>query len=346
MIALIVFGIFFIQKISFNKVFSGLGGKNNSAAVLKSKSKTSSSIDSYVLNIFCTEKNSKYIKAVSGSGVFLSDPDDTSGIIITNAHVARHLLDGRKQCVGRTGSPAVTTHKLILRYIPSYWLNEHNEYIIGDPDQSSTGEFDFALIEVNKITKNSKKNTLYSTFKQKLNIKIGDYQPSVFENTLYKIYSYPAQKTLAVSIYSPLYKQVDEANIGTIYESPTFRTSDGLLDAVGSEDIDHGSSGGMLVAQNTHNSLIGLSTILIKDNSPQIVRIVTMKHVFDVLEKELATINSNQSDTYKGLIRQILSEKTIDQSLYSILKNQKLTSTLEQNTRVTLIQLGILKTTK
>ena len=63
--------------------------------------------------------------------------------------------DNKKKCVGRTGNPAITTHKLTLRYIPSFWLKDNNKYVIGDPNKNSTGEFDFALIESEKIKNTS-----------------------------------------------------------------------------------------------------------------------------------------------------------------------------------------------
>lgn len=339
---LIIFLVFAIPF--FSKTFSSLkndGFNTNLAAV--SQTTTTGGIEDYLLNIFCTEKFSRYVKAISGSGVFLSDPDEESGIILTNAHVARHLLDGQKQCVGRTGSPAQTTHKLTLRYIPSYWLNVNNQYIIGDPDQSSTGEFDFALIETKRITKAPvKKKTLYEVFRQKLELKVNDYETNQYSSTNYFIYSYPAQKTLSVSIYSPLYRKKDSVSISNVYQSPTLRRDNNLLDAFGSQFVDHGSSGGMLIGVDTSYSLLGLSTILIQGTAPQTVRIVTMRHVFDVLESELNNIQTPNSSSYVTLVQQILGQNKVDQSLYSILKNQKLTSTLEQSTRSTLQRLRII----
>lgn len=317
---------------------------HNSAAVIGSTKKNHGTIEDYVLNIFCTEKYKTYIKAVSGSGVFLSDPDENTGIILTNAHVARHLLDGKKKCVGRTGSPAVTTHSLTLRYIPSYWLDEHNQYIIGDPDKSSTGEFDFALIEVKKTQPNKKTNTnIYSTFRQKLQLKLNGYKPSYFSSIDHYIYSYPAQKTLAGSIYSPLYRKKDQVQIGDIFQSPTLRTTDSLLDAIGSKNVDHGSSGGMMLAVDTSFSLVGLSSILIKDTHPQTVRIVTIRHIFDVLQNELRNSKNAQISSFKQIISDILNQTKVESDIYSILKNQKLTGVLEQNTRETLIRLRIIK---
>lgn len=298
-------------------------------------------LNDYTLNIFCTETTKTYVKAVSGSGVFLTDPRETQGIIITNAHVARHLLDGNKKCVGRTGSPALTTHTLTLRYIPSFWLNNHNQYIIGDPDQSSTGEFDFAIIETAAIKPKKVSTSIYDVLKQNLKLRLDNYGAPAYVGNTY-IYSYPAQKTLSRNVFSPLFQKKDTVTVGEVYASPSYGDANSLLDVNGSTEIDHGSSGGMVVSIGTQNSLIGLSSILIKNNQPQIVRVVTLRHVFTILEKDLSRINNAQTDSFLKLIQDSLQRQDNDFTFSGILKNSKLTSVLEKNTRDTLINLRII----
>lgn len=302
--------------------------------------KQSVGIESYTVNIFCTEIiNKKYLKAVSGSGVFLSDPTETKSIILTNAHVARHLLDKNKNCVGRTGNPAVSTHKLILRYIPSFWLQSNGSYIIGDPNKDSTGEFDFAIIEAQKNKITTKKSvSVYDVFKQSLKLQLRDYIDKASQGI---IFSYPAQQTLSRNIYNPLYLKKDSMVVKEVYNSPTYKESDSLLDTHGSVNIDHGSSGGMVLLQNTQNNLIGLSSILIKENNPQIVRVVTLKHVFSVIEKDLNLANSAQSDVFSEILKNAQNQKISDESILNVFKNNKLTATLELQTRKTLLNLGI-----
>ncbi len=302
---------------------------------------TTPTLNDYTLNIFCTETTKTYVKAVSGSGVLLTDPRDTKGVILTNAHVARHLLDGSKKCVGRTGSPAVTTHILTLRYIPSFWLNNHNQYVIGDPDQSSTGEFDFALIETSAIKPKKVSNSIYDVLKQNMILKFDNYNNASFVGGTY-IYSYPAQKTLSRNVYNPLFQKRDTVSIGEVYASPSHGEPNSLLDVNGSSQIDHGSSGGMVISVGTQNSLIGLSSILIKDNQPQVVRVVTLRHVFSTLERDLLQINNAQTDSFLQLIQNSLRKQENDFSFATILKNAKLTSVLEQYTRETLINLRII----
>ncbi len=307
--------------------------------------KKSVGLESYAVNIFCTETvNKKYIKVVSGSGVFLSDPDQDKSVILTNAHVARHLLDKNKKCVGRTGSPAATTHKLTLRYIPSFWLQSNGEYVIGDPNKDSTGEFDFAIIEAqkNKIT-SKKTKTVYDIFKPTLSFQLKDYDNNL--STSYfqgSIFSYPAQKTLSKNVYNPLYIKKDPIHVSEVYSSPTYNETDSLLDTEGSINIDHGSSGGMVVLQNITNNLIGLSSVLIHENIPQIVRVVTLKHIFSVIEKDLGLINTNQSDVFAQILKNAEEQRIADDSFIHVFQNNKLTSLLEQQTRKTLFNLGII----
>jgi hypothetical protein len=304
--------------------------------------KQSVGIESYALNIFCTETiDKKYLKAISGSGVFLSDPTQAKSIILTNAHVARHLLDKNKSCTGRTGSPAVTTHRLTLRYIPSFWLQTNGSYVIGDPNKDSTGEFDFAIIEAQKIEKfDTKKKTqsVYDIFKPTLHFQLKEYEDKTTEGS---IFSYPAQKTLSKNIFNPLYVKQDNIQIREVYNSPTYQESDSLLDTQGSLNIDHGSSGGMVLLQNISNNLIGLSSILIQENNPQIVRVVTLKHVFSIINKDLGVINSSQSEVFSDILKTAQKQKISDESIFNIFKNNKLTALLELQTRKTLLNLGI-----
>lgn len=306
-------------------------------------SKNNDYLNKYLINIFCSETSNKYMKVASGSGVFLSNPNETNGIILTNAHVARHLLDANKKCVGRTGSPTKTTHTLVLRYIPYHWLDKHNKYVIGDPDQSSTGEYDFAILEsksIKPITSNS--SNIYKALSSEPKIKISNYADKSYLDNIY-VYSYPAQSILSKNVNNPLYLKKDIVSISAVYANPGDNINDSLLDVTGSKYIDHGSSGGMVVSQGLSNSIIGLSSILIKNNNPQVVRVVTIKHVLSTIEKDLEKINNAQTDPFLYLIKDLLKKNEADISTVGILKNIKLTSVLEKYTKETLVNLNIIK---
>jgi len=132
-------------------------------------------------------------------------------------------------------------------------------------------------------------------------------------------------------------------SISNVYSSPSNNITDSLLDVTGSENIDHGSSGGMVVIQGQNNTLVGLSSVLIKDNSPQIVRVVTLKHVLATIKNDLLNIDNAQTDPYLILIDDMLSKREFDISLAQIFKNIKLTSVLELHTKNTLRNLNIIK---
>ncbi len=296
----------------------------------------------YLINIFCTQSHQQGLKVVSGSGVFLSKPSDNDGFILTNAHVARHLLDLNKKCVGRTGSPALTTHTLILRYIPSQWLNEHSKYITGDLDQSSTGEYDFAIIETKKIKPSKKDSNIYSALEQSLKLKMSNYNEVKYLDNTY-IYSYPAQSILSKNINNSIYQKKDLVSVLKTYSSPKENIEESLLDVTGSRYIEQGSSGGMVISQGLSNSIIGLSSVLIKNNYPQTVRVVTIKHILSTIQKDIEKINTAQTDPFLYLIKEMLNKKEIDISLIQILKNSKLTSSLEEYTKNTLVNINVLK---
>ena len=309
----------------------------------KSLLENTSYINNYLINIFCSETTNKYIKVASGSGVFLSDPDEDTGVVLTNAHIARHILDSNKKCVGRTKSPTTTTHTVTLRYIPSFWLNKNNQYIIGDPDQNSTGEFDFAIVEVKRIKPIKKDSSnIYTVFKSKLRLKTDNYDnQSLIDNTY--IYSYPARSILSKNVNNPLFQKKDTVKISNIYSSPTYNISNSLLDVSGSQNIDHGSSGGMVISQGQNNYLLGLSSVMIREDKPQIIRVVTLKHVLTTIKNDLALINNAQADPFSIIIDQMLSNKENELTVAQIFKNIKLTSVLEKNTKDTLIRLGVIK---
>jgi hypothetical protein len=250
-----------------------------------------SGLESYMINIFCTEiVENTSIKAVTGSGVFLDNPNNTNTLILTNAHVARYLLDPNMSCVGRTGNPAQTTHRLTLRYIPSLWLENNIGFVLGDINKESIGEFDFALIEAERIVP-KKIFSVYDIFIPKLTFQLKDYGDASGI-----VYSYPAEKTLPMNIYNPLYLKKDSMHVQNTYTGPALQDKDALLDIVGTENIDHGSSGGMVITQGTTNNLLGIVTSLVEADNPQIVRVVTLHHIVTVAEKDLKTKLFEQSN--------------------------------------------------
>jgi S1-C subfamily serine protease len=102
-----------------------------------------------IVNIFCTFTSSERTRTITGTGFFVS----TSGVIMTNAHVAQFLLlaegaaDQSASCVVRTGNPAAPTYTADLLYLPPLWIQE-NATVFREAEPVGTGERDYALLYV------------------------------------------------------------------------------------------------------------------------------------------------------------------------------------------------------
>jgi S1-C subfamily serine protease len=100
-----------------------------------------------LVNIVCYAPFGSRIHSISGSGVFV----DPKGIILTNAHIAQHLLlrEQGVSCTVRTGAPAIDAYKASLVFISGAWVEE-NAKLLATSMPVGTGEHDFALLVVTK----------------------------------------------------------------------------------------------------------------------------------------------------------------------------------------------------
>ncbi|MDE2021487.1 MAG: hypothetical protein KGI71_00985, partial [Patescibacteria group bacterium] len=100
-----------------------------------------------LVNIICYVPAGSGLHSISGSGVFI----DPKGIILTNAHIAQYFLlaDRGVSCVVRSGSPAVSRYTAALAYISPSWIHT-NASVLTQASPSGTGEYDFALLAINK----------------------------------------------------------------------------------------------------------------------------------------------------------------------------------------------------
>jgi hypothetical protein len=110
---------------------------------------TAETIDEALVNILCTFTTEDSIRTTTGTGFFI-DPD---GIILTNAHVAQHLLLTESddfvsaECIIRTGNPAAPRYVADLLYLPPAWIVE-NARTMYEAVPMGTGERDYALLHV------------------------------------------------------------------------------------------------------------------------------------------------------------------------------------------------------
>lgn len=100
-----------------------------------------------LVNILCLAPAGSSLRSTSGSGIII----DPKGIILTNAHIADQFLlaDRGVSCTIRSGSPATDRYGAALVYISPLWLSA-NANILSQTNPSGSGEYDFALLAINK----------------------------------------------------------------------------------------------------------------------------------------------------------------------------------------------------
>lgn len=102
-----------------------------------------------LVNIFCTSTTRSHIRTTTGTGFFIH----SKGVILTNAHVAQHLLLtktdtlGKTECIVRTGNPASPQYEADILYISPTWIVD-NASFISETSPTGTGERDYALLYV------------------------------------------------------------------------------------------------------------------------------------------------------------------------------------------------------
>jgi S1-C subfamily serine protease len=103
-----------------------------------------------LVNVFC-ESNTGPLPSTSGSGVII----DPRGVIVTNAHVAQYFLledlSDMVSCKIRAGSPARTSWRAQLLFLPSNWVKEHADEVLS-AHPLGTGEDDYALLLITGTT--------------------------------------------------------------------------------------------------------------------------------------------------------------------------------------------------
>lgn len=223
-----------------------------------------------LVNILCLADASSPLGSISGSGIMI----DPSGTILTNAHIAQHLLlkDYPEKdsivCTVRIGSPAIAAYIADLAYISPLWVTE-NKDAITKTNPTGTGKDDFALLT---ITGPSQFGKIPETF---------PYLPVTFDEASIGLTvltaGYPASFLSSAAIQRNL---VQIAAAGSVLDVFTFnKLTVDVLSLGGVPLAQQGASGGAVVRSD--GSLIGLvvTSSLEEDTQERDLRAISTGHI-------------------------------------------------------------------
>jgi len=240
-----------------------------------------------IVNIFCVSTKGNIVSISTGSGVILS----SSGIILTNAHVAENFLIPNKECLIRQGDVALDKYKASLVYINENWLKK-NASVAFSQGSKGTGEEDFALVSINSKSDGSNLNSNIAYTKINL-----DELSNKNKGDKILIAGYPAGTLGALSMMKYLTFVADVINIANIY------TLDGnsvdIIETTITKVGQHGSSGGGIF--DTNNNLVALIVSVNDENANSKVNAITTTYINRTMRR----------DTGKSLEEFINTDKNI-----------------------------------
>lgn len=226
-----------------------------------------------IVNIFCTFRNTEYIRTTTGTGFFI----DRDGVILTNAHVAQFLLMegadefGETECIVRTGNPAAPQYHAELLYLPPAWIQE-NATVMNDDVPMGTGERDYALLYVSKSIDNQPLPAQFPSLSFDTEL-----LPISTKNALVVAAGYPATNLLENGPSADLIPQKATTSVSELY---TFGSNYADVFSIrGSVVGAEGASGGPVV--NTNGDVIGMIATRGDDSSdgPGSLRAITLSHI-------------------------------------------------------------------
>lgn len=268
-----------------------------------------------MVNIFCTFTTPTTIRTTTGTGFFVH----SSGVIITNAHVAQYLLLGATdelgdaECLVRQGNPAVAKYRAELLYIPPTWVQK-NAAMIDDMVPLGTGERDYALLYVTKTVDGIIMPTNFPALDT-----VTDYLPRSVQGSVVRASGYPATDLFKNGPNSPLLAVSATTTVSELY---TFGSNYADVFSIhGSSVGAEGSSGGPVV--NEDGKAIGIIVTKGDDtiDGKGSLRAITLSHVHQtILEETGFSFEKNISGNLA--FRSQIFTKTLAPFLISLLSQE------------------------
>ncbi|MES2953300.1 MAG: trypsin-like peptidase domain-containing protein [Patescibacteria group bacterium] len=229
-----------------------------------------------LVNIICVTRSGGYLHPISGSGVII----DPRGVILTNAHVAQYMLlenylvPDFVSCTIRTGSPAETTYRARLLYLPETWVKANAKNLVSTLPQG-TGENDYALLA---ITSSATGNPLPTSFPY-LSPDVLFETPSLNYPVL--LAGYPAEYVGSIATQRNLYALSSASKIERGYYFPSEKAGSLDLLSLGGNILAQGGSSGGAVVDHYTGTLLGIlvTTTAGTKTSEKELNGITLSHI-------------------------------------------------------------------
>jgi hypothetical protein len=236
------------------------------------KTKTNLSIEEKIrqstVNILCSRIIGNAIQKTTGSGVVI----DSSGIILTNAHVAEYFLlaqnGNNTNCFIRTGSPAVSSYKAKLIYLPEIWI-ERNKNNLSMQTITGTGENDYALLAITERISASAPDAPL--------VYLSPSSDNLVKNQKIFIAGYPAGFSDVRILDSALYSLIKSSEVTNIAGFDG-RSTD-VINTSPTSVAEHGSSGGAVADEDGNLEALIVATTIDSYSGGKNIQAITLPYI-------------------------------------------------------------------